>query len=179
MDFIWTIDEIVVGQISPQGPVFPTTNSQGAKVPPPNGDGIIWTPGQNYADGSDGSISPVTFQLPSVPRPDWRLPLSISATIAFPEQWYGQDCTLIGSLNGVQLVQNDVFQATPTQNWTFNELSLLSTLSYINPANAGYSFLIPFRTGGDWTWTLQLVQQPGKASSSRWPFVLPLLGKPL
>ncbi|KAJ5190131.1 uncharacterized protein N7498_009116 [Penicillium cinerascens] len=156
MAFPWTIDKIVVGQISPQGPVFPTTNSQGIKLPPPNGDGTIWTPGQIYLDGNDGSIAPVTFQVPSEPSLDWRLPMTISATIAFPEEWYGQECKLMGSLNGVQVVENDVFEATATQNWTFNELSLMSTLSFINPANPEYTFWIPFRTSGDWSWAIQL-----------------------
>lgn len=160
MAFQWTITSIAVGKISPQEQLFPTTNTDGQRVDPANP--IIWQPGVNYQNGTDGSTNPVTFQLPTATDQTWMLPMTLSGSITFPAAWYGTRFKLVGSLNGTAIVENDPMVATVAPVWSFSQLRLLSALPFVNPRDPSYAFLIPFRISGDWTWAIQPVSLPSK-----------------
>lgn len=160
MAFQWTVTSIAVGTISPQGQLFPTTNTNGNRIDPANP--IIWQQGTNYQSGTDGSIAPVTFQSPAASSPAWMLPMTLSGVINFPEAWQGTRFRLVGSLNGTAILANDSMVATTAPVWSFSQLRLLSTLPFVNPQIPSYAFWIPFRISGDWTWAIQQVTAPSK-----------------
>jgi hypothetical protein len=144
MSSIWTINSVQALN------EFNIVNSSGITYFP--GIHPIWDRTQNWEDGPSGSKAPVMFRN-TMSSATAQLNISVSGTAAFPPSWRvaGSVYQLVGYLNGTNVLQSSTIPVPMSGN-----AIQVGGLYLMAPNFANRQVAIPFRHGGDFSWTLWL-----------------------
>ncbi|KAF2962879.1 hypothetical protein GQX73_g10692 [Xylaria multiplex] len=136
----WTITSIDANN---EYPVVTSTN-----ITIPAGLQRVWEPAGNYNDGVDGSTRPTVFQNLMTPSRAF-CRATINGTAPYPANWRGLQYSIVGTLGGVQVLTSGLVNVPASGN-----VVQATGLYLVSPDFTTRQVSIPFRHGGDFSWTL-------------------------